>query len=130
MPSERVIRPLFVLAVAFTLVMALLPKPPALPIDRFGDKFEHMLAFSVLALLARFSFRRAGSWRLLEHLSFFGALIEVFQSIPALHRDCDPLDWAADTIAVGVALLLARWFASRNGVDLAQEQVALADPHG
>ena len=36
----------------------------------------------------------------------FGALIEVAQSIPALHRDCDILDWAADTTAVMVALAL------------------------
>ncbi len=115
MPNERVSRPVFFLALAFTLVMALLPKPPSLPIDRFGDKFEHMLAFSVLTVLARYSSRRASSWRLLEHLSFLGALIEVFQSIPALHRDCDPRDWAADTIAIGITLLLMRWLGPRLG---------------
>jgi hypothetical protein len=126
MSNERLIRPLFFLAIAFTLFMALLPKPPALPIDRFGDKFEHMLAFSVLALLARFSFQRTSPWRILEHLSFFGALIEVFQAMPSLHRDCDPRDWAADTIAVGLALLLAHWLAPRLG----QDKLATADPHG
>ena len=105
MPSERLFRPLFLIATAFTLFMALLPKPPALPIDRFGDKFEHMLAFATLALLARLSFRAERGWRLLEHLSFFGALIEVFQAIPALHRDCDFRDWIADTIAAGAVLL-------------------------
>ncbi len=126
MTSERTIRPLFFLAIAFTLVMALLPKPPPLPIDRFGDKFEHMLAFSVLAFLARFSFHRVSNWRLLEHLSFFGALIEVFQSLPSLHRDCDPRDWVADTIAAGAALLLAHWLAPRLG----QDKLAAAEPHG
>lgn len=115
MPSERLTRPLFFLAVAFTLVMALLPKPPALPIDRFGDKFEHMLAFSVLALLARFSFQRMSGWRIFEHLSFFGALIEVGQSIPLLHRDCDIRDWAADTLAVAVALIVSHWLAPQLG---------------
>jgi hypothetical protein len=39
-------------------------------------------------------------------LSFLGALIEVAQSIPALHRDCDILDWVADTVAITVALLI------------------------
>lgn len=115
MPSERIARPLFLLAVAFTMIMALLPHPPALPIDRFGDKFEHMLAFSVLAFLARFSFQRVTQWQLLEHLSFFGALIEVCQAWPALHRDCDPRDWIADTIAIGLALLLARSLVPRLG---------------
>jgi hypothetical protein len=142
MPSERVIRPLFLLAIALTLVMALLPQPPALPIDRFGDKLEHMLAFGVLALLARFSFQRVSSWRLLEHLSFFGAMIEVCQSLPMINRDCDARDWVADTIAVGVALLLARWLATRNGQnshrgrnsglgqDSVQEKVAFAESNG
>ena len=115
MPKARVIRPLLFLAIVFTLFMALLPKPPALPIDRFGDKFEHMLAFSVIAFLARFSFQRISYWRLLEHLSFFGALIEVFQAWPMLHRDCDPRDWMADTIAAGLALLLAHGLAPRLG---------------
>ncbi len=126
MPNERIIRPLFFVATAFTLVMALLPRPPALPIDRFGDKFEHMLAFAVLAFLARFSFQRVSSWRLLEHLSFFGALIEVFQSFPSLHRDCDPRDWMADTIAVGVALLLVQWLAPRPGLS----RTGATEPHG
>jgi hypothetical protein len=33
-------------------------------------------------------------------------LIEVLQSIPALHRDCDIMDWVADTGAILVALAL------------------------
>ena len=106
MPSEKTLRPLFLAAAAFALYMALIPKPPALPIDRFGDKFEHMLAFAVLTMLARLAWQRASPWRILERLSFFGALIEVFQSIPSLHRDCDPKDWVADTLSVAVVLLL------------------------
>ena len=37
-----------------------------------------------------------------------GALIEVFQAIPALHRDCDWRDWLADTLAVAGVLLVLR----------------------
>lgn len=125
MPIERSLRPLLLLAVAFTLLMALLPKPPPLPIDRFGDKFEHMLAFSVLTLLARFSFPRIRWWQLLEHMSFFGALIEVCQSIPRLHRDCDWHDWVADTIAIGAALLLAHVLAPQLG----PRKITALDPH-
>ena len=109
MLSEKIFRPLFYASAVFAFVMALLPKPPSLPIDRFGDKFEHMLAFGVLTLLARLAWRRAGSTRILERLSFLGALIEVFQATPGLQRDCDPRDWAADTLAVVVVLLLTHW---------------------
>ena len=91
-------------ALVFALVMALLPQPPHLPIDRFGDKFEHMLAFGVLALLGSIAYPATPLLRLGERLSFLGALIEVRQSIPALHRDCDIRDWIADTIAVAVML--------------------------
>ena len=106
MPSATITRPLFFVAAALAVVMALLPSPPSLPIDRFGDKFEHMLAFGVLTLLARLAWRDAGSLRILERLSFLGALIEVFQAFPALHRDCDPRDWLADTLAIAVVLAL------------------------
>ncbi|MEO0033381.1 MAG: hypothetical protein RIS94_3139 [Pseudomonadota bacterium] len=100
----------FWICAAGAVTMALLPKPPKLAIDGFGDKFEHMLAFGVLAALAAFAFPAAPRWRLIERLSFMGALIEVAQSIPALHRDCDIRDWVADTLAVlvmfGVLALL------------------------
>ena len=95
---------LFWLALAFAVTMALLPHPPATPVDRFGDKFQHMLAFATLALLASQAFPRAELLRLGERLSFVGALIEVCQSIPALHRDCDIRDWIADTLAIAVVL--------------------------
>ena len=106
----RAARFLFWPAFAFATVMALLPKPPELPIDSFGDKFEHALAFGVLTLFAQLAFGNVSRWRLAERLSFFGALIELAQSIPALHRDCDIRDWIVDTVmvaAVTVAFVLA-----------------------
>ncbi|CAN5289759.1 hypothetical protein BH09PSE3_BH09PSE3_22120 [soil metagenome] len=99
-------------AIVFAVVMATLPKPPALPIDQFGDKFEHMLAFAVIALLAALAYPGARLTRIAERLSFLGALIEVVQSIPALHRDCDIFDWMADTASIIVMLsivALVRW---------------------
>ena len=92
-------------AILFAVTMALLPHPPATPIDRFGDKFEHMTAFAVMALLAAIAHPEMPLPRIGERLSFLGALIEVFQSIPALNRDCDPRDWAADTISLTVVLV-------------------------
>ena len=102
-----------VLAVVFAVTMALLPKPPHLPIDQFGDKFGHMLAFATIALLAALSYPTARLFRIGERLSFLGALIEVFQSIPSLHRDCDVRDWIADTLAITVVLLIV-WSVRRQ----------------
>ena len=91
-------------AVFAAVVMALLPHPPALPVDRYGDKFEHMAAFAVLSLLAAIAYPEVPLTRTAERLSFLGALIEVAQSIPALGRDCDIRDWFADTAAICVVL--------------------------
>ena len=106
-------RLLFWLALIFAVVMADLPQPPKLGFDSFGDKFEHMLAFSTLSALATLGFSADLRWRIAERLSFLGALIEVTQSIPALHRDCDIRDWIADTVAIVVVTavmgLLLSW---------------------
>ena len=97
-------RTAFWLALVFAVMMAVLPQPPQLPIDRFGDKFAHMLAFATLAGLAMTGFGPERRWRIIERLSFLGAGIEVVQSIPMLHRDCDVRDWVADTLAVLVVV--------------------------
>ncbi|HXH14590.1 MAG TPA: hypothetical protein VNJ10_00485 [Sphingomonas sp.] len=100
-------------AVVFAVTMALLPKPPHMPIDQFGDKFGHMLAFATMALLAALSFPTARLFRIGERLSFLGAMIEVLQAIPSLHRDCDIYDWIADTLAITVVLLIV-WSVRRG----------------
>ena len=91
--------------------MAIIPHPPQLPGEP-SDKIQHIMAFLVL-----------GGWRpsptpcqallLGVGLSLFGALIELVQYIPALHRDSDPVDWIADTIAAAVVLLMHRPAASQ-----------------
>jgi VanZ family protein len=91
-------------AIVVAVTMALLPHPPHVPVDRFGDKFEHMLAFGVMTTFAAAAHPRMTLLRIGERLSFLGALIEVFQAIPALHRDCDVRDWIADTISIAVVL--------------------------
>ena len=102
-------RLLFWLASIFAVVMAELPQPPKLPMDNFGDKATHMLAFATLAALAALGFPAANRWRIAERLSFLGALIEVVQSIPALQRDCDIRDWIADTLAIVVVTVIMGW---------------------
>lgn len=103
LPTRRTVTLLFQLAfwlaLAFAVTMALLPKPPEV-MGGVGDKYQHMLAFSCLTVLASIGYAAAPPLRIAERLSFVGALIEVLQSIPALHRDCQIMDWVADTGAI------------------------------
>ena len=110
--SSLLLRLLFWAAALFALVMALLPHPPHLP-GNPSDKVQHMAAFATLGLLGSFAYRRVSALWLIAGLSLFGALIELAQAIPALHRDSDPFDWVADTIACTVVLLALRWWMRR-----------------
>lgn len=110
----RLAKVLFWLALVFAFTMAVLPKPPKTPIDQFGDKFAHMLAFATLSGLAMVAFGREARWKIVERLCFLGAAIEVVQSIPMLNRDCDVRDWLADTLAVVVVVLIAGFLVPRR----------------
>lgn len=106
-------RAIFWFAMAFALVIALLPSPPQVPGEP-NDKVQHILAFATLTLLATLAYPRAGPLKLLASLSAFGALIEFAQAIPALHRDSDVFDWLADTAAIAAVLLLILWWRARR----------------
>ena len=106
------LRILFVAALAFALFMALTPHPPG--VAGVNDKAQHSLAFVVLSVLAAGAWPNASLLRIGERLSFFGALIEVVQSIPALHRDCDIMDWITDTVAIAITLLIVRTVRGRE----------------
>ena len=110
--ASRSARALFWAAAVFAFVMAVLPHPPRLP-GNPNDKLQHMTAFATLALLGSFAYPSTRLVKLLVGLSLFGALIEVVQAIPVLHRDSDVLDWVADTTAVAIVLLIVRWWRSR-----------------
>ena len=114
LPSPPAFRVAFYAAVAIAVIAALAPSPEFEPSFRNVDKVQHMAAFAVLAGLARFGFPAASQWRIIERLSFLGAGIEVLQSIPALHRDCDAWDWAADTLAATVAVVVLTWLIARR----------------
>ena len=106
--APQLLRPLFWVLMATALVMALLPKPPQLPIDQFGDKFEHMLAFAALTGVANLAWPHRSRWTIALWLSAFGAAIELLQMISVLHRDSDVRDWVADSVAILVATVAAR----------------------
>jgi VanZ family protein len=111
--ASRTARGAFWAAAAFAFVMAVLPHPPEVP-GNPNDKVQHIAAFATLSLLGSFAYPRTSLVNLLLRLSLFGAFIEVVQAIPVLHRDSDVWDWAADTGAVVVVLLLVRFWRKRS----------------
>jgi hypothetical protein len=111
--GSRAARGLFRAAALFAFVMAVLPHPPGLPLHP-SDKVQHIIAFATLAALGAWAYPAKAPAALIVRLSLFGALIELCQAIPALHRDSDVLDWIADTIACGLVLLLVAWWRRRS----------------
>ena len=109
----RIVRTIFWAAAFFAFVMAVLPHPPQLP-GAPSDKVQHIAAFLVLGALASFAWPRTGPVYLATALSLFGAVIELVQLIPALHRDGDPVDWIADTAAAALMLIFLHWLRSRR----------------
>lgn len=110
--AGRLPRLLFWAAAIFAFVMAVLPHPPEIP-GHPSDKIQHIAAFATLGALGAWAFPRVGILKLIIRLSIFGAVIEIAQAIPALHRDSDVLDWLADTIACAVVLFAIRWWRTR-----------------
>jgi hypothetical protein len=101
----------FVSALIFTFVCAVLPPAHAIQLVPW-DKAEHFIAFYTLTGLAAAAFPHRGLLAVAVSLSAFGALIEIVQGMPIVHRDMDFWDWVADTLAIGAALapmLLAWW---------------------
>lgn len=108
-PVRRFWQFLFFAAGTVAFVMASLPKPPGVPFEP-SDKVQHIVAFAVLALLARIAFWEARALTIFVSLSLFGALIECVQLVPALGRDADIVDWLADNVAVLSVLLIVKTF--------------------
>ena len=89
----------FGLCVLAVLVLALMPTNVPMPSTGW-DKSNHLLAFSVMALLGRRAYP-GRTMALLAGLLAYGALIEVLQSFTP-NRSADWQDLVAD--AVGLAL--------------------------
>jgi len=106
----------FWLALAVTIVMALLPNPPALPMQA-TDKVQHMAAFAALTFLAALGFPSLRLLVIFVWMAALGLAIEVLQMIPILHRDAQVADWLADCAATLATLLLCgalRWLLRRR----------------
>ncbi len=101
--SRRLLRVLFWTAAVVAFAAAVSP-PGTTPEFVPWDKAQHFIAFYVLAILGAAAYSRSSPLKIGASLSAFGALIELVQAIPAVHRDADFWDWAADTVAVTAAL--------------------------
>lgn len=101
----------FFSALIFTFYSAIIPPSLALQLVPW-DKAEHFIAFCTLTGLAASAFPRRNLFAIAASLSAFGALIEIVQGTPIVHRDMDFWDWVADTLAIGAAMapmLLVWW---------------------
>jgi hypothetical protein len=107
----RLAKIVFFAALLFTFYSAVIPPEHALHLVPW-DKAEHFIAFYALTGLAAAAFPKRHILVIAALLSAFGALIEIVQGWPIVHRDRDFWDWVADTLAIGAALapmLLVWW---------------------
>ena len=107
----RLAQAAFWCALMFSFVSAVMPASEA-PHFFPWDKASHVCAFYVLTFLAIAAFPLSELPWIGIGLSAFGALIEVVQGLPFVHRDKDFWDWVADTIAILSVIgpvLLASW---------------------
>lgn len=96
----RLVRLAFWSLVVLTTVLSLLPSERIPPSFVFWDKAQHALGFMALALLGLIGYPVA-ALRVLTGLLFFGAAIEVAQSVSGW-RYGDWMDWLADAVGVGL----------------------------
>lgn len=100
-------RLLLLLLVAAVSYLALTPRPP-IDLTTGWDKFDHVTAFSALALAGCLGFPESRRQWLLVMCALlgFGALIEVLQYfVPG--RSCEWGDLIADSVGMGVGSLMA-----------------------
>jgi hypothetical protein len=114
----------FFAALIFTFYSAVIPPSQALQLFPW-DKAEHFVAFYGLTGLAVAAFPKRNLFLIAGLLSACGALIELVQALPVVHRDCDFWDWVADTTAIIAALapMLLVWW--RRQVSSGQKNIEI-----
>ena len=118
----------FAAALGLTMVMALVPQPPELPVA-LSDKAQHATAFAILAGLGACAWPRRLA-QIAVVLMIIGGLIEILQMIPILHRDAEFADWAADVAATLATLLVVRMIqGKRASVALAEPKAPMFEPN-
>jgi hypothetical protein len=100
----RALRFIFWATLVTTFIIAEMPSSEAPHVFPW-DKAEHVLAFYVLGLLGSLAHPKRSLLVIGIWLSVFGALIELVQALPFIHRDADFWDWVADSVALIAAFL-------------------------
>lgn len=95
------------MAIAAWLLIAPTPGPP--PTIPFQDKIFHVLAFGCLTGPAVLVLPPRYHWFWLAHMAALGAGIEVVQGRMGQGRSADPVDFLADLVGIGLAVLIGRY---------------------
>lgn len=117
-------RLLFWAAAIFAITMALWPLATPVPTAGLTDKWQHMIAFFTLTVLAGLAYPGQRLRTIAAAMILLGLAIEVAQwALPVLNRQGSGMDWLADGAAtlVGLELLM---------VVRATGKVQAAEPRG
>ncbi|WP_121117868.1 teicoplanin resistance protein VanZ [Croceibacterium ferulae] len=103
----RLFRLLFWAAAVFAVTMALWPLATPVPTAGLGDKWQHMIAFFTLTVLAGLAYPHSRLRTIALAMILLGLAIEVAQwALPMLNREGSGLDWLADGAATLVGLVV------------------------
>ena len=119
--SPTVRRAVFLVTAIYWLGIFTLTHLPArhLPQVKVNDKIEHLLAYGGLGTLLFISLWIVRpQWThigviVLAIGMIYGAIDEWLQALPFVNRDCDFLDWTADTTALAIVAVVMTFVRSR-----------------
>ena len=114
MINQNILYVIFWLLLGAVLTIGIMPAEDA-PAVFANDKFNHVLAFYTLSLMARILWSRVDAILLFVMLSVFGGGIELLQMAMGFGRDADWMDFATDIIAISFGILSGKMFASWKG---------------
>lgn len=102
-----------VISVGAILFLATTSPTQAVP-SSFGDKFNHVIAFLELTLLARLGWPQARPVIVAVLVMAFGVTLELLQA-PLPYRSFSLLDLVADAAGIGLGLVLAPLLTAQAG---------------
>ncbi|QDP20434.1 hypothetical protein [Sphingomonas xanthus] len=103
---HAILRFLLILAIPATIVLALLPAPPAIA-GLEADPTKHAVGMGLVTFLGGAAFPRRSLWAILLVVALASGTLEFLQGVHPFTRDPDPADWLAGMIgaAIGAGLL-------------------------